>query len=298
MDEEILREQLRLCIEEKLKKAMENDNGQASGSIWTAQFCEEMLKTEDQTNSEKPDNVTMLAELDIEESEFLGIASRPFYAFISKVLARWVNTSVFPFKHQPFPLLKEKDVYFERLDFISEKFSLIAKNWNITANISQELSNSLESLTFRDILNLMGLRHTEGSVLSFPPSLMDCINSFTTLHRPGTPSVLTVGAKAFTKHCHRDQTSNFWGESTGSEANKNMLAMKVLAKILNKAVWTNIHMLPHDVRIYEVRHEEGYGVRWGLVNEKLADGTVQTTLDFRGFLEPQMEDGHSVGWRH
>ena len=31
----------------------------------------------------------------------------------------------------------------------------------------------------------------------------------------------------------------------------------------------------------------GYGVRW------LADGS-----SFRGFLEPQMEDGHAVGWVH
>lgn len=37
----------------------------------------------------------------------------------------------------------------------------------------------------------------------------------------------------------------------------------------------------------EIRTIEGYGVRW------LHDGT-----EFRGFLEPQMEDGHEVGWRH
>ena len=31
----------------------------------------------------------------------------------------------------------------------------------------------------------------------------------------------------------------------------------------------------------------GYGVRWSL-----------NDLAFRGFLEPQMVDGHEVGWRH
>lgn len=31
----------------------------------------------------------------------------------------------------------------------------------------------------------------------------------------------------------------------------------------------------------------GYGARW------LHNGS-----EFRGFLEPQMEDGHLVGWRH
>lgn len=35
------------------------------------------------------------------------------------------------------------------------------------------------------------------------------------------------------------------------------------------------------------RCSKGYGARWTI------DGTK-----FRGFLEPQMEEGHSVGWRH
>ena len=43
----------------------------------------------------------------------------------------------------------------------------------------------------------------------------------------------------------------------------------------------------HDVRVIEVRTMEGYGVRWK------HDGS-----EFRGFLEPQMTDGHTVGWRH
>ena len=42
--------------------------------------------------------------------------------------------------------------------------------------------------------------------------------------------------------------------------------------------------LPGDVEILEVRHVDGYGARW------TADGSF-----FRGFLEPQMEDGHHKG---
>ena len=42
-----------------------------------------------------------------------------------------------------------------------------------------------------------------------------------------------------------------------------------------------------ELKVIEIRTIEGYGVRW------LHDGS-----EFRGFLEPQMEDGHSVGWRH
>ena len=43
----------------------------------------------------------------------------------------------------------------------------------------------------------------------------------------------------------------------------------------------------HPLQVFEVRTAEGYGARW------LADGS-----EFRGFLEPQMEEGHSKGWRH
>lgn len=45
--------------------------------------------------------------------------------------------------------------------------------------------------------------------------------------------------------------------------------------------------LQQDIYVIEARVIEGYGVRW------TADGK-----QFRGFLEPQMLDGHDVGWRH
>ena len=92
----------------------------------------------------------------------------------------------------------------------------------------------------------------------------------------------------------------------------------------------------HGLRVYEVRTKEGYGARW-YINRIVADAAenrdpadaiptsmtvvsspgaenqkkiqVQTlgaaivisdthTLEFRGFLEPPMENGHELGWRH
>jgi len=44
--------------------------------------------------------------------------------------------------------------------------------------------------------------------------------------------------------------------------------------------------LPGDLPIIEIRVKEGYGMRWQL------DGF------FRGFLEPQMPNGHENGWKH
>jgi len=68
---------------------------------------------------------------------------------------------------------------------------------------------------------------------------------------------------------------------------KNKKAEEILLKIFKNAVWLNIHLLPHDVTIFEVREKGGYGARW------TADG-----MFFRGFLEPQIDGGHERGWIH
>uniref|UniRef100_A0A0B6ZPP1 Uncharacterized protein n=1 Tax=Arion vulgaris TaxID=1028688 RepID=A0A0B6ZPP1_9EUPU len=118
-----------------------------------------------------------------------------------------------------------------------------------------------------------------------PPSRKLLVNSFTEKHSPN--SDLWVGARALAKHYHRDQSESFWGDCTGREEAKNNHAFTLLNKVLDNAVWINIHWLPHDVFIIEARQDQGYGLRWS------ADGA-----SFRGFLEPQMIDGHEVGWKH
>eukprot|EP00051_Salpingoeca_urceolata_P035941 m.32086 g.32086 ORF g.32086 m.32086 type:complete len:408 (-) comp9931_c0_seq2:325-1548(-) len=134
---------------------------------------------------------------------------------------------------------------------------------------------------------LLGVRRTQGSVARLPPPLNACLASFDALHKPQSASKLTCGARALAKHCHRDQSTSFWGASTGSIEAKNKHARHVLAKLLSDVTWLNVHLLPHDLAVFEIRNSESYGARWS------ADGS-----EFRGFLEPQMEDGHDVGWRH
>jgi hypothetical protein len=88
---------------------------------------------------------------------------------------------------------------------------------------------------------------------------------------------------------------------------KNERARSILCKISGDCVWMNIHTLPHDVHVFEIRNSLGYGARWtadGLVFfavfKSISNplGNSAHTQDFRGFLEPQMEDGHERGWRH
>lgn len=157
-------------------------------------------------------------------------------------------------------------------------------SWS-TEEIEHRVREILLLLGLRGILDLLGVRKTVGTINLLPPSRTSLIKSFTTKHNP--TSDLWVGSRALAKHYHRDQTESWWGNCTGTEAAKNGHAMGLLNKILDNAVWINVHWLPHDVFIIEARQDQGYGMRWS------ADGS-----NFRGFLEPQMIDGHEVGWRH
>lgn len=67
---------------------------------------------------------------------------------------------------------------------------------------------------------------------------------------------------------------------------RNECANRVAVKILSECIWVNIHRLLHKETIIECRVIQGYGIRWSI------DGT------FRGFLEPQMDNGHDNNWRH
>ncbi|KAI9309129.1 hypothetical protein BJ944DRAFT_54953 [Cunninghamella echinulata] len=130
-----------------------------------------------------------------------------------------------------------------------------------------------------------------------PPSLNECMIAFTTIYKKQNtkgkkqqPHTLTNGAKALSKHWHRDRETGFWGNCTGSDSTKNLYAVKVLFRIMTNAVWINMHSLPHDEIVYEIREINGYGARWTTFN--------QNEWTFRGFLEPQMENGHEIGWVH
>ena len=94
-----------------------------------------------------------------------------------------------------------------------------------------------------------------------------------------------MGARALTKHAHRS-SDGFWGNPTGPELARNEYAHCILINFLRECVWMNVHKMLHSETILECRVTQGYGIRWS------SDGI------FRGFLEPQMEDGHDRKWRH
>ena len=145
---------------------------------------------------------------------------------------------------------------------------------------------------------------------------------------------LSLAAKARAKHAHRAlQEKSYFGIVKGPVLKQNREASELVQKLLEVCVWTNCHIfsgLPSHKKhvgietkkesddqfsawVLEIRQEQGYGARW-LVEKSLQakesehEGPfVETTVGsnnnrlkvtFRGFLEPQMEDGHERRWRH
>ncbi|KAG7391917.1 hypothetical protein PHYPSEUDO_003123 [Phytophthora pseudosyringae] len=136
----------------------------------------------------------------------------------------------------------------------------------------------------RGLLTLLGFQQTVGSRELAPLTLRQCLAAFTQRHTPDEP--LTVGARAFSKHCARS-SSGWWGELNGNDAAKNARAEAKVRELLASATWKNIHSLPHAHGTMEIRNALGYGARW--------DAETRT---FRGFLEPPMRNGHGTKWRH
>ena len=181
-----------------------------------------------------------------------------------------------------------------------------------------------------------GLAYTTGSALgATPPRIEDCLAAYQVPNSAG----LTAGARAWSKHCHRSKppsteserspledsealdgrkrsskgknktvkSGGWWGSASGSISVINENSLTLFWKIVNGATWRNLHWLPHQVLVYEVRIHEGYGMRWAqdlsqsieqADGDRIQDELCKNPWIFRGFLEPQMENGHEVGWRH
>ena len=133
---------------------------------------------------------------------------------------------------------------------------------------------------------LKGIDQTVGTVDNELPERTELIRTFNV---PYKEAGLTAGGRALTKHVHRD-SSEFWGgQIKGGVAAINARANALLDIILDNIGWYNIYYFNPTEDLLEIRNGQGYGLRWMISNNRLT---------FRGFIEPQMEDGHSVGWRH
>lgn len=221
----------------------------------------------------------------------LGYPSFPLYRDLGTMLRLWMDNRSCPVLDLPkYDLLDEKTYVESRLakfKSITPLLEGLETLWDIWAVEERKfrIRDIMVTLGKRGLMDLFGVRNTVGTREIFPPPRKVMEEAFTKKHSPNAE--LSVGARALAKHHHRDQTDSWWGICTGNEKAKNKNALDNMNKVLDNATWINIHWLPQDVIIMEARHGDGYGARWS------PDGK-----EFRGFLEPQMVDGHTVGWRH
>ena len=143
--------------------------------------------------------------------------------------------------------LSDDNDEFDSFKDISRRMDPLAEDETLEALVH----NLLCVLKERGILHLLGIRETAGSIDVLPPPCSALLDSFNAKHNE--KSMLTVGARALSKHFHRCQTSSWWGDCKGTESKKNQHALDVLKKIVKDCVWINIHGLPHDVKIIELR---------------------------------------------
>ena len=123
----------------------------------------------------------------------------------------------------------------------------------------------------------------------------------------------------------------YFGTIKGNATYQNQITKEILVTMIQDATWINIHTFSGrdyeiDGPVVEIRVSEGYGARWQTVKRAATTTAIPTTtsnsntslvllpqqrkqteyneneqptiLQFRGFLEPQMEDGHEKKWRH
>ncbi|XP_009786150.1 uncharacterized protein LOC107774304 isoform X2 [Nicotiana tabacum] len=150
------------------------------------------------------------------------------------------------------------------------------------------LGTMLSELSYAGVQKLLGFVCTVGTVSeALPPPASTLISSFLLPHNPNAKgSTLTDGARAMSKHVNRSSDS-YWGSFSGSDSNKNRVALDVISDLITHCCWINVHIVPPHGVVFEIRVANGYGARWS------KDG-----IKFIGFLEPYMEDGYSKGWRH
>jgi hypothetical protein len=143
--------------------------------------------------------------------------------------------------------------------------------------LKPRLIKALEETPFEIILLILGQRLTSASrrdETGIPPDketlLESCFQPFN--------SEVSIVARAWEKHVGRKKDSIF-GEIKGNAHQKNEAVRKLVHHIMNNATWWNIfYHYKHDL-VYEIRIENGQGMRWS------ADGKR-----FIGFLEDFLDE--------
>jgi hypothetical protein len=106
-------------------------------------------------------------------------------------------------------------------------------------DLPERMAGALVEAGCASILALLGQRCTPGSLTDargIPPTRANLLASANQPHP--LDAHLTVAGRALTKHAARSQAP-FWGEVTGTTAEKNAQALRHIEAILDGATWWN-----------------------------------------------------------
>ncbi|OIT07232.1 hypothetical protein A4A49_63112, partial [Nicotiana attenuata] len=125
-------------------------------------------------------------------------------------------------------------------------------------------------LSYAGVQRLLGFVCTVGTVSeALPPAASTLISSFLLPHNPNAKgSTLTDGARAMSKHVNRSSDS-YWGSFSGSDSDKNRVALDVISDLITHCCWINVHIVPPHGVVFEIRVANGYGARWSKDGSKV-----------------------------
>lgn len=207
---------------------------QASGPL-TKNFCQELLRDDSEEFNrvsaeflegvERPQPVPPLC-------GFPG--AQPWRELVSS-LRFWIDSGQSPLQRLPeLHMLSSGDTSQTVVSKLEETVKELgdAARMEDKARTESLVNRLFGELDTRTVLCLLGQRATTGSIPRLPPPLRSilhdfwlyllfarstCIEAFNRPHKPPKAHI-TTGARALTKHCHRDETAGFWGNPTGTEA--------------------------------------------------------------------------------
>ncbi|KAK4370708.1 hypothetical protein RND71_010183 [Anisodus tanguticus] len=145
--------------------------------------------------------------------------------------------------------------------------------------LSTLLILTLEQLSYAGVQRLLGFVCTVGTVSeALPPPASTLISSFLLPHNPNAKGcTLTDGARALSKHINRS-SDRHWGSFSGSDSDKNKVALDVISDLITRCCWMNVHIVPPHGVVFEIRVADGYGARWSKDGSKL-NQTVEMRKD-------------------
>jgi hypothetical protein len=220
-----------------------------------------------------------------EDATFLlkGLPQRPLYVELGNRLFILHTNSKHPVQQ---PLLLPAAHF--GLAELSEELSDVSPSPILPRKATKQcIREWINNVGTRGILTILGMRSTVGtdSRQLLPPSWKRLLETASV-----EKHALSVAARARAKHAHRGN-DQFFGLVTGNSQNQNKETYQIVICLLREAAWINIHTFGGTTDPFlEVRVASGYGARWKL---ELSSG-----VSFRGFLEPQMPNGHERKWRH